>query len=379
MKYSLAVSKAKEYLANNQNFSYFKGKIALHKYTDYFTNGYFNKGDIYCPDNLDENGDPISCDDYYVNDSFSGGGDDSNNNGDYVDSGDTSGSGSSASSGGSESNCVKRVEQCWCEGQLWGVHEHQETVISWDCHIPEYYKGTDDCPDCPNPDGGIAVNSEENINYDLTITECVKMIIENLKEKDNHYSVIPDISDLEGVSHLSSIILNLFDSSKLYDLNFSIVELGLDSEGNEINGQTSKSSTSNGWDIKVDKGLVKSGTQLFIAKTIIHEAMHTFIKHIINTNKTSDLVSDLQIIYLQTDEKEGLTHHEFMSQYVEAFAQSLAAWDNHRQTNEYYKSLSWGGLERSSNYQALTNKSEIQTAIQNERYGKSNAKGEKCN
>ena len=41
--------------------------------------------------------------------------------------------------------------------------------------------------------------------------------------------------------------------------------------------------------------------------------------------------------------------------------------------------LSWGGLETSTTYQALSNKTEIQNAINNERYGRSNAKGKKCN
>jgi|TARA_B110000902_G_C14170627_1_gene536693 hypothetical protein len=68
-----------------------------------------------------------------------------------------------------------------------------------------------------------------------------------------------------------------------------------------------------------------------------------------------------------------------MSQYVEALSYSLAAYDFHNQTKEYYKMLSWGGLETSTTYQALSNKTEIQNAINNERYGRSNAKGKKCN
>jgi hypothetical protein len=74
-----------------------------------------------------------------------------------------------------------------------------------------------------------------------------------------------------------------------------------------------------------------------------------------------------------------LAHHEFFAQYNEAFAYSLAAWDGHKQDISYYKMLSWGGLEASTTYQALTNQSEIQQAIRNERYGYSGAKGTKCN
>jgi hypothetical protein len=113
--------------------------------------------------------------------------------------------------------------------------------------------------------------------------------------------------------------------------------------------------------------------------------MHAFTRRSINTNRTSSLATDLNDLYYKysrdnsTGTAENLTHHQFMSQYVEALSSSLAAYDFHNQTKEYYKMLSWGGLETSPTYQALSNKTEIQNAINNERYGRSNAKGKKCN
>lgn len=56
-----------------------------------------------------------------------------------------------------------------------------------------------------------------------------------------------------------------------------------------------------------------------------------------------------------------------------------SAYDNHQQPMEYYKAISWGGLESSSIYQALPNKTDIQKIINNERYAKSDAKGTKWN
>ena len=40
--------------------------------------------------------------------------------------------------------------------------------------------------------------------------------------------------------------------------------------------------------------------------------------------------------------------------------------------------ISWGGLETSNAYQVLNNKTDIQNAIQNERFNKNNVKGIKC-
>lgn len=44
----------------------------------------------------------------------------------------------------------------------------------------------------------------------------------------------------------------------------------------------------------------------------------------------------------------------------------------------FYKKLAWAGLESSSVYNTLKNKSEIQTAIRNEATNSNNAEGVKC-
>lgn len=115
--------------------------------------------------------------------------------------------------------------------------------------------------------------------------------------------------------------------------------------------------------------------------------MHAFIGYTLKTNRTSDLTFDLQKLYKEysrnnnEDIARGLSEHEFMSQYTVALASSLASWDSHKQSLDYYKKLSWGGLEKSDAYKKLKNKDkqEIQKAIQNERYNRSGAKGTKCN
>lgn len=221
----------------------------------------------------------------------------------------------------------------------------------------------------------------DKINLDASVGPCVEDIINQLKRKDMQNLTIPDIGGFDGTQHLSQVILDLFDKSGDYNLTIKVGQLGTNSNGFELNGKTTPNT--NGWNITIDSDLANKGTQLFIAKTAIHETMHAFIGYQLNNFNplNSDMVADLNSLHQQFKNQNNsfnLTQHEFMSQYVEALAYSLAAWDNHSQSMDYYKMLSWGGLETSTAYQALNNKTNIQNAIQNERYGKSGAKGTKC-
>jgi hypothetical protein len=219
------------------------------------------------------------------------------------------------------------------------------------------------------------VDFEDRIIYDPSTIECALDIMLDLHNKDTSKSLVPD---LEGVSHLSQIILNMFAASKDYSLHFKVAQLGTNSNGDELNGRTVPIGGNHlAWEITIDSDLVQNGTRLFIAKTIIHEVMHAYINFVLRENPLSNMVNELQRYNLSLN-NSNLTHHEFIGQYVDALASSLSVWDNHAQDMSYYKMLSWGGLETSSAYQAQNNQSLIQSAIQNERYGNSNARGEKC-
>jgi hypothetical protein len=215
-------------------------------------------------------------------------------------------------------------------------------------------------------------NSTDDI-IDNTNNECVSDIIKKLQEKDKFKSLVPDLT---GVSHLSQTILDLFGGCKNYDLEIKIAELGRDIQGNYKNAQT------NGFEsITLDDDLVDEATKLSIAKTLIHESMHVFINYNINKRDTnSALYKSLEEYYIKYNNEPNLSQHNFFSQYVEALAYSLAAYDSHRQDISYYTKLSWGGLEYSDTYKDKTQsqKDEIQKIINNERFAENNAKGTKC-
>lgn len=211
---------------------------------------------------------------------------------------------------------------------------------------------------------------EEDI-IDNTNNPCVSNIIKTLQEKDTRGALVPD---LVGKSHLSQIVLDLFGKCTNYDLIIDIKELGNNPQGHPINAQTNGIES-----ITLDDDLVRQATQLSIAKTLIHESLHVYINYIIEPYiKEYNFVKVLSEYYKKYNNDNNLTQHNFMSQFVEALAYSLSAYDFHKQDMSYYEAMSWGGLESSDAYKALSNKDEIQKIIKNERYSRRGAKSTKC-
>ena len=113
--------------------------------------------------------------------------------------------------------------------------------------------------------------------------------------------------------------------------------------------------------------------------------MHAFVNFLSKAQPTGDVVQNLNVLLNTIPIKErnaqNLAQHQFISQYVDAMAISLAVWDNYSKPMDYYKKLSWGGLETSSAYKAFkeNEKQAIQKIIQDERFNRSGALGKKCN
>ncbi|AKA36539.1 hypothetical protein [Flagellimonas lutaonensis] len=221
-----------------------------------------------------------------------------------------------------------------------------------------------------------------NLN-DMLEYPCVADIIKELSKGDFKNLRINDLGNLEMGRHLSSAILGIFENSANYDIHIRVDQLGYGPNGNEINGETV--SVAGGWQITIDKDLAKNGTSLSVAKTMIHESVHAYIYYVLKTQRKSDLVQDIVALFNKFRNEghsgiaaDNLSQHEFMTQLVDAMAYSLSVWDSHKLPMEYYKNITWGGLETSEAYKKLENKNEIQKNIKSERYGYSSALGEKC-
>nr|WP_299031366.1 hypothetical protein [uncultured Tenacibaculum sp.] len=215
------------------------------------------------------------------------------------------------------------------------------------------------------------VESYEDDIIDETNNPCVGDIIKELQKKDTYGALVPD---LKGKGHLSEMVLDLFGKCKNYDLTINVAQLGTNPEGHPINAQTNGIES-----ITLDTDLVKDATQLSIAKTLIHESLHAFINlNIDKYNRNNTFIQAIGLYYTKYKNDSNLSQHNFMSQFVEAVAYSLSAYDNHQQSMDYYIAMSWGGLESSDAYKKLPNKTAIQKIINNERYAKSDAKSTKC-
>uniref|UniRef100_A0AB33L3P1 SprT-like domain-containing protein n=1 Tax=Tenacibaculum sp. Pbs-1 TaxID=3238748 RepID=A0AB33L3P1_9FLAO len=216
---------------------------------------------------------------------------------------------------------------------------------------------------------------EEDIIDDIN-NPCVGDIIKELQKKDTYGALVPD---LKGKGHLSEMVLDLFGECKNYDLTINVAQLGTNSQGFPKNAETKGIES-----ITLDTDLVKDATKLSIAKTLIHESLHVYINFKTYQDREPSLVILLNKYYQKyrvsypDDVANNLTQHQFISQYVEAMAYSLSAYDNHQQSMDYYTAMSWGGLESSDAYKKLPNKTAIQKIINNERYAKSDAKSTKC-
>ena len=233
----------------------------------------------------------------------------------------------------------------------------------------------DRCPEGTliDPKTGYCIVKEvvEDDIIDETNNPCVSTIIKALQEKDMKGALVPD---LEGMGHLSQMVLDLFGECSNYDLVIDVAQL--DAIGTNVNAETDGIES-----ITLDTDLVKDATQLSIAKTLIHESLHAFINlNLDKYNRNKTFIQAIEVYYTKYNDDSNLSQHSFMSQFVEALACSLSAYDNHQQPMEYYTTMSWGGLESSDTYKALSSseKTTIQKIINNERYAKSDAKSTKC-
>jgi hypothetical protein len=125
--------------------------------------------------------------------------------------------------------------------------------------------------------------------------------------------------------------------------------------------------------IIVDDSLVNFGTEIGVARTVIHELIHAYLKSIFfryfHSNHTSADIKRMKYdslfsIYTDTliarhsrlDLNNWLTNnpeydHNFMAdRALERMKEALAVLDNNRNTDEYYWMLTWGGLWKSQTW-----------------------------
>lgn len=187
---------------------------------------------------------------------------------------------------------------------------------------------------------------EEKITIDPSVPDCVKNIIAKMRE-DTTYIDLGDMPDIvKEELNLTGQIMDVFNNSERYNLNFKVEDLGLDDQGNELNARTTIRVESGKifFDISLNTNYVNSATDLSIARSLIHEALHAYISYLYQDQLFSDLKDSLDHLINQTGSTLVAQHMLMTQQFMGAIANSLESWDDSSLSNkDYYDYLSWSG------------------------------------
>ena len=206
----------------------------------------------------------------------------------------------------------------------------------------------------------------------------------------------PEINLLNETLNFNEAILALFSESTKFHYTIENGDLANPKASAHTIGST----------ITLNNLYLSNATELSIARTIIHETLHTYLnlkyQNPLDLNNMSfrqkmDLFASEYGFNPNGDERDkNRFHHEFMGQYVDAMAYSLYEWDKSYGTGgnlgwDYYYKMAAAGLSyedsdgngqfTDSFYALFTENEDIQEVIDitnNEKEGNDKAKGTKC-
>ncbi len=191
------------------------------------------------------------------------------------------------------------------------------------------------------------------------------------------------------------MVYDHFEKSQVFDL---IIENGNLTGKNGLtttkyNSETRKPEI---W-ITLSNDYLNNATKLSIARTIIHEMVHGYIIHELNSGNF-DFQNNFQQEYVKYLNRKNpdinRAHHEFMGAYVDMMAFSLKKWDTSfgegkgSLGDSYYEAMAFGGLFKTGTsiptdsfkelIPNLTQRNNIIKIIENEQNGNNLSKGKKC-
>ncbi len=356
LKYVCNDANLSDFISNNFEFSHFKGQVSVHKYTDFFQPDTFTKGETNCPPTYDEYGDPIACEDMLIDgggSTTSGGGDGGEPNG-----GPTSGTGSTGGSGGGGSYCTFSVsyEPCGCGGNADGhapvgnaCCAGSPTTIAIDCPALKSFsqKAGEDCPGCPETTGGIGVLPSPSSTRDMAeilnelLSEESPFDIDISNVLDSINLPTPDSTNLANSKFLciydkltksdgfKKLFIDTFGDSDKFNVTFEIVDDLPSNVGGRtgatvflVNGNFNRINVI----IKMNKAKLISNPSFSISRTIIHEAIHAYLKLKLRDCNAGSSLDFLNNLDLEETIREyydnfncavpGQSQHEFMFDHM---------------------------------------------------------------
>ena len=207
--------------------------------------------------------------------------------------------------------------------------------------------------------GGNGAATPEYITYRKNVPPCLKNIINNIGNINSKGQPIPYIG---STNSLGAYIKNLLENYPDIQIDFVVLNLGYGYQ----NGKTGTFEKGKRYGIAISHDLLERGSELFIAKTVIHEMLHAYFKIQLDKDGIEqgmdDFVSDFdKITHIFNEKFKKDAEHEMMSKmYVELLAESLAAYDDNKHELSYYRSLAWAGLEQTDEYKNLSEEEKTQ-------------------
>ena len=199
---------------------------------------------------------------------------------------------------------------------------------------------------------------------------------------DSTFSNLPKINctleQLLKTNSMKEILVDFFGTDALYDLKFQVVDNC--NTNNDVNGCAENNLNLDGSvTISIFRGSINSSENptLFLAKTIVHEAIHANIYAQVKklNNEVTPSNNDFAILYEEYRQKKNWSHEYMANKYLTTISKTLRAvhpllgdqtfiddrntfpnWD----WDKFYKEISWLGLY---------NTVEGQIHLQNPDYG----------
>ncbi len=160
--------------------------------------------------------------------------------------------------------------------------------------------------------------------------------------------------------------------------NWIVESANLSSDGS-ITGQTDPPSAydrENGSiTSKFDSQQHSAATDLYWARTILHESAHAYLATYYATARPSWIASysDMVEDWSNLQNWNDVHHEEFARSLVTDIAlilKEFGQFKGYNLSDDFYIKLAWGGLEGTSSFDALSNKNEIRDIIRIELTGK---------
>ncbi|WP_025143815.1 hypothetical protein [Pedobacter jeongneungensis] len=237
--------------------------------------------------------------------------------------------------------------------------------------------------------GGTGGNTSGEDSYefpeatlDKTARPCLQSILLDLKASANVLSSLKKIFNYEtGMNNVSAIFEKVATTP---GWNVKIGEKEIPDEEDPYTGiitQTNADTYGLNGSVHIDfnKTLLNAGTNLSIARTMIHESMHAyFLYGMAKANEPgyAAFVEANDLLYKkdggEVKDKEQAQHELIAKKYVEQLAGMLAFYarinnitspDASLTIDEYCKDLAWGGLMKTKAYRAAPNKSRIESNV----------------